>query len=344
MPSVYNLKIKASLDTSQVQQQLNKLKVPGSGGGGARGGTLGASKNIESAAMTVNFAALSRVINTLGNDFADISNNLGNSGLARSISETTKSLSDAMMAYRMMGRFGAALVTATEILKGWSAEVKNAKNWQHEGKETVEEVDRRREREAYFEEYRQMSDPDRNARRRELTTYLSESDAEIRDLGLELSQKGVNYDEYLKTAKGFVQGALGGGSFESFINGVVGATTGGQFKSGVTLKQEEAQKIIDRMNFLRQNRMEAETRIKGLDAIEREETDERKAIDWRSLAPELAYVGNMNFGGGLAAMGGSMGETATTQEDQLKELREIRTLVGYMRNVMSEQGFIATYE
>lgn len=120
MPSQYNLNIKAKLDTSQVQQALKNLKLPGNGGGGGGpggGGNGSANKEIEDAAKKVNLGALAGGFNRLTGTLNSLSSNMTGAGqkLIQTFSEVTSTTASAITNIRSFGPAVGTAITALEL-------------------------------------------------------------------------------------------------------------------------------------------------------------------------------------------------------------------------------------
>lgn len=341
MPSQYNLRIKATLDDSDVK---NKLKGLGSGGGGAPapgGGSAKPSQNVERAALAVNAAALARSLNILGREFDEISKNLGSGGgLAKGISEFSRTMSNVTMLGRSLGGFGVALGLATEAVRLWSKTVAEVRDNVRQGQDAAADITKNREMRKREEEYRGMSETERNTKRYELTQQKKQYEDKAVDIAQKLAVYGGDYEEYKKTALGMVQGAWQGMGMDEWFDSIaqkLGPGAPDNFKE-ITAKFKD---MLESTN----NDISAIDETLGIyDRVDREKnTDGLK--QWEEVAPEIRYAaqrGN-DLGGGLASIGGNIAGIST-QESQLKELQEIHTLVGYMRNVMMERGLIATYD
>lgn len=338
MPSQYNLKIKATLDDSDVK---NKLKGLGAGGGGAPapGGGSGTSRNVERAALAVNAAALARSLNILGREFDEIGKNLGNANLAKGISEFSRTMSNVTMLGRSLGGFGVALGLATTAVKLWSETVGRAREAVAFGEGAAASIQEERAIRERMDKYRGMNDQERYDARYQLNQQRTQYEDKIIDIAQKLSAYGGDYDEYRKTFQGFIDGMLDSSAIEELFDNAVKQFGGampedflgniGRYKDLIEFAQGEIS-AIDRT-------------LSGYDAVDREK--DREAPAWDDIAPEIRYAaqrGN-DLGGGLASVGGSL-VGVSTMESQLKELQEIRTLVGYMRNVMMEQGAVALYD
>ena len=138
MPSQYNLRIKATLDTSQVRQELQSLRLPGNGGGGGGGGGSGggagggASAEIEKAAKTVNLRAISAGFRLFSRELENLSAAMGGNGLVSKIGDFAHATTEAITAFRAFGAAGAIAVTAlnafTSILQNFAQNRQVAKN------------------------------------------------------------------------------------------------------------------------------------------------------------------------------------------------------------------------
>lgn len=119
MPSQYNLNIKAKLDTSQVQQALKNLKLPGNGGGGGGpgGGNGSANKEIVDAAKKVNLGALASGFNRLTGTLNTLSASMTGEGqkIIQTFSEVTSTTSSAIQNVRSFGMVAGTAVTALEL-------------------------------------------------------------------------------------------------------------------------------------------------------------------------------------------------------------------------------------
>ena len=118
MPSQYNLKIKATLDTSQVRQELQNLRLPGNGGGGGGGsGGSGASAEIESAAKKVNLGALHRGLSRLSRSLEEHADRI--SGVQgkyiRSLADTLSYASNAISNIKAFGPAMGSLISAMQV-------------------------------------------------------------------------------------------------------------------------------------------------------------------------------------------------------------------------------------
>lgn len=120
MPSQYNLNIKAKLDTSQVQQALKNLKLPGNGGGGGGpggGGNGSANKEIVDAAKKVNLGALVTGFNRLTGTLNTLSASMTGEGqkIIQTFSEVTSTTSATIQNVRSFGMVAGTAVTALEL-------------------------------------------------------------------------------------------------------------------------------------------------------------------------------------------------------------------------------------
>lgn len=119
MPSQYNLKIKATLDTSQVRQELQSLRLPGNGGGGGGGGGSGggASAEIENAAKKVNLGALHRGLSRLSRSLEEHADRI--SGVQgkyiRSLADTLSYASNAISNIKAFGPAMGSLISAMQV-------------------------------------------------------------------------------------------------------------------------------------------------------------------------------------------------------------------------------------
>ena len=130
MPSQYNLNIKAKLDTSQVQQALKNLKLPGNGGGGGGpggGGNGSANKEITDAARKVNLGALAAGFNRLTGTLNTLSASMTGEGqrIIQTFSEVTSTTSSAIQNVRSFGMVAGTAVTALELFSRVLAERAN---------------------------------------------------------------------------------------------------------------------------------------------------------------------------------------------------------------------------
>jgi len=130
MPSQYNLNIKAKLDTSQVQQALKNLKLPGNGGGGGGpggGGAGQANKEITDAARKVNLGALASGFNRLTGTLNTLSASMTGEGqrIIQTFSEVTSTTSSAIQNVRSFGMVAGTAVTALELFSRVLAERAN---------------------------------------------------------------------------------------------------------------------------------------------------------------------------------------------------------------------------
>jgi len=120
MPSQYNLKIKATLDTSQVRQELQNLRLPGNGGGGGGGGGSGgggASAEIENAAKKVNLGALHRGLSRLSRSLEEHADRIaGVQGkYIRSLADTLSYASNAISNIKAFGPAMGSLISAMQV-------------------------------------------------------------------------------------------------------------------------------------------------------------------------------------------------------------------------------------
>lgn len=337
MPSVYDLKIRARLDDSDVK---NKLKGLGAGGGGAPapGGGSGTSRNVERAALAVNAAALARSLNILGREFDEIGKNLGNANLAKGISEFSRTMSNVTMLGRSLGGFGVALGLATTAVKLWSETVGRARGIIGTGMEAAAEIARGKEEREKMDAYRNMSESERNNARYQLTQQKSQYEDKAADIAQKLAAYGGNYDEYKRTIDGIIDGQFDNSMLEGLFDKIA--------KQGGAIPEDflgNLGRYKDMLEFARDEVSRIDATLAGYDRVDAEK--DREAPAWDDIAPEIRYAaqrGN-DLGGGLASVGGSL-VGVSTMESQLKELQEIRTLVGYMRNVMMEQGAVALYD
>lgn len=333
MASQYDLKIKATLDDADVKSKLSKLGGPSGVRGAGKGG------NVESAALTVNAAALARSLSILGREFEEISTNLGDSRLAKGISEFSHAMSNIAMLGRTLGGFGAALGLATTAVKLWSETVARARSAVQYGNEAAAEVLQNQEMQKRMEAYRGMNEQERSNARYQLTQQKSQYEDKIVDIAQKLASYGGDYDEYRTTLQGFIDGVLDNSALEKMFDDAVKQFGGampedflgniGRYKDLIEFAQKEIGAIDQTLSLY--------------DKVDREKGDKPA---WDEIAPELRYAASRDggdMGGGLAAIGGSL-VGINTMESQLRELQEIRTLVGYMRNVLMEQGIVSVYD
>lgn len=164
MPSQYNLKIKATLDTSQVQQELNKLKVPGGAGGGSPapggGGAGGANQEIINAAKKVNLGALAGGFNLLSREMNKLSQTLGGDGLTKRIGDLAQSANGAIAAFRAFGAPGAAIYVAMEAINAWADSVMASVDTFNQAAAVIGRIGAERRTEKAQERYAGMSDKD----------------------------------------------------------------------------------------------------------------------------------------------------------------------------------------
>lgn len=130
MPSQYNLKLRATLDTTQVQQALKNLKLPGNGGGGGGpggGGAGQANKEITDAARKVNLGALASGFNRLTGTLNTLSASMTGEGqrIIQTFSEVTSTTSSAIQNVRSFGMVAGTAVTALELFSRVLAERAN---------------------------------------------------------------------------------------------------------------------------------------------------------------------------------------------------------------------------
>jgi hypothetical protein len=192
MPSVYNLKIKATLDTSQVQQQLNKLKVPGSGGGG--GGTIrgnaDANKEIVNAAKAINLGKIAAGFNLFSHELENLSKAMGGNGLVSKFADLASGANQAITAFRAFGAAGGVAITALNL---FAAELNKANTWRegyrdrarYAGTE-LEKYERADKADAARREFRASTNLDFDIET--LRKVIADKDAERRGM-LEVEQK-----------------------------------------------------------------------------------------------------------------------------------------------------------
>lgn len=165
----YPLRIKATLDTSQVQQQLNNLKVPGSGGAGG-----GASAEIEKAAKTVNLRALASGFNLLSREMNKLSQTLGGDGLTKRIGDLAQSANGAITAFKAFGAPGAAIYVAMEAINAWADSVMKSVDTYNQAAAVIARIAGERRVEKAQERYAGMSD-------KELTEARDRAKAALED-------------------------------------------------------------------------------------------------------------------------------------------------------------------
>lgn len=175
MPSQYNLKIKATLDTSQVQQQLNRLKVPGSGGGGGTiRGNADANSEIVNAARKINLGALASGFNLLSREMNKLSQTLGGDGLTKRIGDLAQSANGAIAAFRAFGAPGAAIYVAMEAINAWADSVMKSVDTYNQAAAVIARIGGERRDEKAQERYAGMSD-------KELTEARDRAKAALED-------------------------------------------------------------------------------------------------------------------------------------------------------------------
>lgn len=130
MPSQYNLNIKARLDTTQVQQELKNLKLPGNGGGGGTspgsGGAGRANKEIVDAARAVNLGKIASGFNLFSRELENLSKAMGGNGLVSKFADLASGANEAITAFRAFGVAGGVAVTALNL---FAAELNRANAW-----------------------------------------------------------------------------------------------------------------------------------------------------------------------------------------------------------------------
>lgn len=110
----YPLRIKASIDTSQVERQLKNIKAPSLSGGGEKGQ---ANKEIATAAQKINLGALAAGFNRLTGTLNTLSASMTGEGqrIIQTFSEVTSTTASAIHNVRSFGTVAGTAVTALEL-------------------------------------------------------------------------------------------------------------------------------------------------------------------------------------------------------------------------------------
>lgn len=113
----YPLRIKASIDTSQVERQLKNIKAPSLSGGGEKGQ---ANKEIATAAQKINLGALAAGFNRLTGTLNTLSASMTGEGqrIIQTFSEVTSTTASAIQNVRSFGTVAGTAVTALELFTG----------------------------------------------------------------------------------------------------------------------------------------------------------------------------------------------------------------------------------